>query len=631
MRNPIDPQDAQPVIATSPSNQSNSFNYVDLDKIEETLICPICQLPFVDPIVHSCENTFCSNCIESLTTCPFCRQEGDLKQECVVAHKIIRNQLEKLKVYCGMCKNVVNRGDLKDHQEKYCPLLGAYVEMEKKKQELDLCFQSKVEELKKQHEAVVEGEKKKMEQERIHMLKELEEVNQQNIKAIRLQREELEKERKLFLEEKASRYKLEFSNKPVHLNVGGTVMTVSLSYFMDCPREPNNLFKKMFNGEHPLYETPCSQFGDKVYFLDCNPDVFKIILNWMRYGMAIFENVQEDIKAELLCACNTFKLDGLIEIVKPTCVSGIPISHNQLMEIVEKKITLFEGIDFRKVRLMNVDLSGSEMVDCNLSGMTIDAKLKQSKFTRCDLSNSKLVDSKNNLTQSSFIYCKMRGMDLSGQDFSQVEFIKVDFTGSNFSNSTMGKVSDSILTDCSLIGTSLMPLFSLLNKQQDTMLQSEPELSGKTATLLFRASRDGFTGKAFHSKCNGKQPTITLIKSEHGYIFGGYTQAPWNKKTDYVNDSNAFIFTFKNGNILEVFKQKQTSHSIYNRPDYLATFGGGHDIHLCDNCNSSNSSYSNFGHTFNTPGAQYGTEQAKSYLAGSYNFKVLEIETYQLV
>ena len=31
--------------------------------------------------------------------------------------------------------------------------------------------------------------------------------------------------------------------------------------------------------------------------------------------------------------------------------------------------------------------------------------------------------------------------------------------------------------------------------------------------LLYRASRDGFTGQAFHSKCDGKGNTISIIKN----------------------------------------------------------------------------------------------------------------------
>jgi len=250
-------------------------------------------------VVHRCDNTFCSKCIETLTTCPFCREEGDLTKECVVASKIVRNQLDKLKVHCSMCKNVVNRGELKDHQEKYCPLLEAYVEVEKKKHELDLLYQSNVEELKKQNELFILGEKEKMEQERERMLKEVEEKEEQTLAVIRSQHEELEKERQLFQQEKASRYKLEFSNKPVHLNVEGTVMTVALSTFIDCPFEPNNLFKHMFNGEHPLYDTPTSTFQDKVFFIDCPLRIFEVIMDWLNYGVCYVKKLDEGMLFKL--------------------------------------------------------------------------------------------------------------------------------------------------------------------------------------------------------------------------------------------------------------------------------------------------------------------------------------------
>ncbi len=32
--------------------------------------------------------------------------------------------------------------------------------------------------------------------------------------------------------------------------------------------------------------------------------------------------------------------------------------------------------------------------------------------------------------------------------------------------------------------------------------------------LIFRASRDGFNGQAFHSKCDNKGPTLVIIKSK---------------------------------------------------------------------------------------------------------------------
>jgi hypothetical protein len=43
--------------------------------------------------------------------------------------------------------------------------------------------------------------------------------------------------------------------------------------------------------------------------------------------------------------------------------------------------------------------------------------------------------------------------------------------------------------------------------------------------LLYRATRDGFTGKAFH------------------YVFDGYASSAWNSSDTWINDQNAFLFS----------------------------------------------------------------------------------------
>ena len=47
--------------------------------------------------------------------------------------------------------------------------------------------------------------------------------------------------------------------------------------------------------------------------------------------------------------------------------------------------------------------------------------------------------------------------------------------------------------------------------------------------LLFRASRDGFATQTFHSKCDNKGPTVTVIKSGAN-IFGGFTEISWKSE-----------------------------------------------------------------------------------------------------
>jgi hypothetical protein len=42
--------------------------------------------------------------------------------------------------------------------------------------------------------------------------------------------------------------------------------------------------------------------------------------------------------------------------------------------------------------------------------------------------------------------------------------------------------------------------------------------------LLYRGSRDGWTKADFHSRADGKSPTITLFKVKNGPCIGGYTE-----------------------------------------------------------------------------------------------------------
>jgi len=46
----------------------------------------------------------------------------------------------------------------------------------------------------------------------------------------------------------------------------------------------------------------------------------------------------------------------------------------------------------------------------------------------------------------------------------------------------------------------------------------------------WRASVDGWAASTFHSRCDGKGPTVTIIRVGR-YIFGGYTSVSWGKLT----------------------------------------------------------------------------------------------------
>ena len=74
------------------------------------------------------------------------------------------------------------------------------------------------------------------------------------------------------------------------------------------------------------------------------------------------------------------------------------------------------------------------------------------------------------------------------------------------------------------------------------------------------------------------------------------------------------------------------ANEVYGAAGYHATFGGGHDLYICEDSNTTNSSYSNLGHTYKAPnGIAYSSTEAHNYLAGSYNFMTEDIEVYKFI
>ena len=70
--------------------------------------------------------------------------------------------------------------------------------------------------------------------------------------------------------------------------------------------------------------------------------------------------------------------------------------------------------------------------------------------------------------------------------------------------------------------------------------------------------------------------------------------------------------------------------AVYLAPGQIIAFGD-YDFWLYNNCNNDTQSNSESGESYEgPPGIAYGTDQAKSYFAGAKNFKVREIEAFQV-
>jgi hypothetical protein len=148
--------------------------------------------------------------------------------------------------------------------------------------------------------------------------------------------------------------------------------------------------------------------------------------------------------------------------------------------------------------------------------------------------------------------------------------------------------------------------------------------------LLYRASRDGWRATDFHSKCDNKGATVTVIKSTGGYVFGGYADVAWSSCGQWLPSSNAFLFALQYPSGVAPVKmpltQAQHPNAMFDNSTYGPTFGGNHDIHVADNSNSNSNSYTNAGHAYQLPAGQ----NAQTFLTGARNFQAAEIEVFRV-
>jgi len=154
---------------------------------------------------------------------------------------------------------------------------------------------------------------------------------------------------------------------------------------------------------------------------------------------------------------------------------------------------------------------------------------------------------------------------------------------------------------------------------------------------LYKGSRDGFSASNFHSKCDNKGPTLTVVSVGEGYvsdfIFGGFNPGPWNSGGSHHSAPQSLLFSLrrkaaeKKPQLIKTTRSSASKH-IYNDSRHGPTFGSGHDLHIASKCNTNTSSYSHPG-SYNYGPVPEARINYCNYFAGSQNFKVCEIEIYQ--
>jgi len=167
----------------------------------------------------------------------------------------------------------------------------------------------------------------------------------------------------------------------------------------------------------------------------------------------------------------------------------------------------------------------------------------------------------------------------------------------------------------------------IINRGQFEVLESWlPNYNNLNLKLLYRASEDGMSGPMFHSKCDNKGATITLIKCKFdgavsSSVIGGFIDQSWNSILSYTASQTAFLFSLTAGTPAVKCSIQHSQYGLYGRNDYGPTFGGGHDLHIPNDFKQGflkNHSYSN------TTAALSQSNQAPVH------FMVEDVEVFQV-
>jgi len=196
----------------------------------------------------------------------------------------------------------------------------------------------------------------------------------------------------------------------------------------------------------------------------------------------------------------------------------------------------------------------------------------------------------------------MQNFEIIQTGLGQIEECLIDATDNssheiNKKIVNINKEITSLLNNKSVVFGAPSSKSILLSYQQRNQITSWTA-NKKKQNLLYRASRDGFNAQDFHRTCDNKGGTIVVIKSNNGWLFGGYTTVSWNQSGRFVQDSQSFLFTLTNPHNIPPTKypisNAGTDNAIYCSSDYGPTFGGGHDIYIASFANTNTGNYCNF-------------------------------------
>ena len=143
-------------------------------------------------------------------------------------------------------------------------------------------------------------------------------------------------------------------------------------------------------------------------------------------------------------------------------------------------------------------------------------------------------------------------------------------------------------------------------------------------SLLYRATIDGDSFKTFHSKVDGKAPTIILIKTTKDKKWGAYTNNPWSSTGGCDDHPKAVYFLFSISNQKKYIRKEGVTRSVCGRDK----------IRFCDTMGISSGSSILANNAGEEDGGNYNRYEnyiTDYEITGSNSFTCAEVEVYEVI
>ena len=89
-------------------------------------------------------------------------------------------------------------------------------------------------------------------------------------------------------------------------------------------------------------------------------------------------------------------------------------------------------------------------------------------------------------------------------------------------------------------------------------------------SLMYNSTEHGFNKGEFINRIGARKPTVVIVKTTSGYVFGGSISIAWASSGGLQTDEGAFTFSTTNNHVCKV---KSPNRAVYFNDDYFMEFG----------------------------------------------------------